>query len=74
MEDTAVPFLAQSIAVGKRHCRVLYIIPAQQELISTAESDLIRYNYPSNDPKKILCLADESGDSLPFTEPVRVRV
>jgi hypothetical protein len=23
----------QSIAVGKRHCRVLYIIPAQPELI-----------------------------------------
>ncbi len=30
------------ITVGKRHCRLLYIIPAQPELISTATDDLNR--------------------------------
>ncbi len=33
-QDTAVPCPYKSSGVGTRHCRVLYIIPAQPELIS----------------------------------------
>jgi hypothetical protein len=32
-EETAVPFPYRDPMVGKRQCRLLYIIPAQPELI-----------------------------------------
>ncbi|MEG4577305.1 hypothetical protein QUA56_32230 [Microcoleus sp. N3A4] len=32
-QETALPFPYARLIVGKRHCRFLYIIPAQPELI-----------------------------------------